>query len=153
MSATAPPIVINLSMFLITITASASIQGRSRGSCSLTLNQTGYGSADAGLSCNGGSVSGSISADGAIQGDFGNFGAGVTGGLVGDSATSTQTGEIGGDQVTTTFTATLEPTRYSSAPYADAAGGAVAAGSAALALWWLAKPLCAPAGPVGLVVC
>ena len=153
-TASAPPIVINLSMFEVLISASAAIEGE-RGRCTLELNQTGLESADAALRCSGDNVSGSISADGAIQGAFGSFGVGVAGSSVGASATASQTSEIDGDQVTSTITATFDPSGYSGLlPNGEAAAAVAVGGSGALALWWLAKVPCTAAfGPAGALAC
>ena len=144
---TTKPVIIPGPIASVKVSASASIIGPDA-SAYLALEEDG--TVDLAI---GGSTA-SVSPDGAMSGTVGIPGTGLSVSKYGVSATSTRTSDVGPDQVTTSVTATLEPS--DGLPPGEAAAGAGAIGGGT-ALWWAAKglsPLCTFAGgPFGVAAC
>jgi hypothetical protein len=97
-----------------------------------------------------GAFSASFSSSGAVSGEISSHGFSWS--SSGISYTSTQTEDVGPARISASITATYGPADYAP-PDGDDVATAGALTGATLVLWWVAKPLCVPLGPVGVIAC
>jgi hypothetical protein len=97
-----------------------------------------------------GAFSASFSSSDAVSGDISSHGFSWS--SSGISYTSTQTEDVGPARISASITATYGPAD-DAPPDGDDVATAGALTGVGLVLWWVAKPLCVPLGPVGVIAC
>ena len=134
------PVTVPLGMgFTATISASATITTPNSQSVP-TLNVASDGSI--GVTANG--------VTGGVSGSGGNVMTSLSAGI---ASSPSQTTSVGGDRVTANVSVSLSYDGTSGSSGGALRDTAISAGGGLMIWWWLAKPVCAPAGPIGLLVC
>jgi hypothetical protein len=128
-------VAVDVGMFEAIITVSVSVQGKNS-KADISINSGGE------IDINVGKLSSSFSAYGgkiSSSGDITVF-------------TTSKTATTPAQRITITAAAAVSNSS-SSGGFDNGAATAGAAGSALVLTWWLLKPVCIPAGPIGLAVC